>query len=190
MIETRKRLLVAIADKLGWLNWADQRIVRLTIGQSVRLEDTADHKKLGMPKPRARRSPAEKPEAKEHLSEDPEEGQVELKLQVTYEFSQEELAETQPGPIFSEQPEAFVSWVKASLVSLEIQREVGITPELAADLGRNTRIWIASGFVGRQTKKSARYLPVLVQLWNTAIALEHSPWDTTSRQIIRLRKER
>ena len=180
MIERRKRVLVAMADRLGWLNWADQRIVRLAIGESLPAQEITDQNKLGMPKPRARRSAAKKSETKQHLSEDPEEGLLELKIQVSYQFSDEDLGKAQPGPVFSDQPEAFVSWVRASLMSLESQRQVGISPELAAELGRGTRIWIASGFIGRQTNKSRRYLPVLVKLWNTAIALEHGPWDSTS----------
>ena len=165
---------------MGWLNWADQRIVRLAIGESLPAEEIAGQHGLGMPKPRARRRATKKSETRERLSEDPEEGLFELKMQLIYQFSEEELGKAQPGPVFSEQPEAFVSWVKASLRSLERHREVGISPELAAELGRDTRIWIASGFINRQTKKSRRYLPVLVKLWNTAIAIEHTPWDKTS----------
>lgn len=178
MIEKRKRMLVAMADRLGWLNWADRRVVRLTIGESLPSEEIAHQHGLGLPKPRARRSAAKKSEPKQPLSEDPEEGLLELKIQVFYQFSEEELGDAQPGPIFSEQPEAFVSWVKASLMSLERHRQVGLSPELAAELGRGTRIWIASGFIGRQTKKSRKYLPVLIKLWNTAIALEHVTWDS------------
>lgn len=176
MIERRKRVLVAMADRLGWLNWANQRIVRLAIGDSL---STEDNDRLGMTKPRARRSAAKKSETKQPLSEDPEEGLLELKVQVSYQFSEEELGKAQPGPVFSEQPEAFVSWVKASLRSLERQRQAGISQQLANELGRATRIWIASGYISRQTKKSRRYLPDLVELWNTAIALEHTTSDTT-----------
>lgn len=180
ILERRKRVLVAIADRLGWLNWADHKIVRLAVGESLPPEEIAHKSRLGIPKSRARKSTAKKSETEQSLSEDLEEGLVELDIQISYQFSEEELGQAQPGPDFSEQPEAFVSWVKASLMSLERQRHVGISPELAAELGRDTRVWIASGFIGRQTEKSRRYLPILVKLWNTAIVLEHEPWDATS----------
>jgi hypothetical protein len=173
MIAKHKRVLVAMADRLGWLNWADRKIVRLATGESTRADDIANHIKLGVPKPRARKSVArKKTETRERLSEDSEEGLAELQFQVGCQFSTEELEKPQPGPIFSEQPKEFVSWVEASLVSLERNRKVGIGPDLAAELGRDTRVWIASGFIGRQTRKSRRYLPALIKLWNTAIALE------------------
>ena len=177
MIERRKRVLVAMADKLGWLNWADQGIVRLAIAGSVAAEGIASKNRVAMPKSREPRDATKKSETRRRLSEDSEEGPVELGLQVTYQFSKVELEKAQPGPVFWEQPEAFVSWVNAYLIWLERQREVGIGPELTAELGRSTRLWIASGFIGRQTMKSRRYLPSLVKLWNTAISIEdtHRP---------------
>lgn len=183
MIDRRKRVLVAIAYRLGCLNWADQRIVRLAMGESIPTQDIVGHNRLGMPKARARRSAARGSETKELPSEDPEGGGlVELEIQAIYQFSKEELEKLQLGPVFSERPEAFVSWVRASLISLERQRERGIGPELAAESGREARIWIAIGFIGRQTMKSRKYLPALVQLWNTAIALEQTSWVKTGRR--------
>ena len=119
MIAKRKRVLAAVADTLGWLNWADQRVVRLAMGEPVSKADIADIKRLGTTKPRARRSAANKPEISEHLTEDPEEGLGALEFQVSRQFSQEDLEKAQPGPVFSEQPEAFVSWEQVSLKYLE-----------------------------------------------------------------------
>lgn len=174
MIDRRKRAVIGVADRLGWLNWADREVIHLVLDQAP----TAVPSEIAqgvVPRPRSPRTSREGSEKGKSVPEDSHEGLLNLEIQIRRQFSKEELTKPQPGPVFAEQPEAFVSWVRASLVSLERSSRVGINPFFNARLGRETRVWIAYGFLGRQSTKSKRFLPALVHLWNEVIALENEP---------------
>ncbi len=177
MIDNRKRAVIVVADRLGWLNWADRAVIDSVVRRAnlSRMSQTAS--------PRARSSRGFRAESHkgERVPDDSSEGLLNLESKIRQQLSKEELSAIQPGPVFAEQPEAFVSWVSASLISVERHRKGGIDRALAAQLGREARTWIAHGFVGRQTTRSRRFLPALVRLWNVAIALEDESLDESER---------
>jgi hypothetical protein len=180
MLAMRKRLLIATADKLGWLNWADPTIVAAAIRTTPSVENVANQIVTLPGKSSSRGKSDQASDDCAIAGNEPDDDAGVFRLQIVRQFSADELANPQPGPVFAQQPEVFIDWVRAGLSSLRRQREVGIESETAAKLGRETRIWIATGFLGIQTNRSRRHLPALVRLWREALALEDSKWSAAA----------
>jgi hypothetical protein len=174
MIDKRKRVVIALADRFGWLNWADRDVINAVLDNAPSTLRLKVAQRIG-PRARSSRVSGTEPQKSERVPDDSCDGCLNLDFQIRQQFSEEELRQEQPGPVFAEQPEAFVSWIESSLQSIERRRVTDSA--LIAALGREARVWIAYGFLGQQSRKSKRLLPSLVRLWNATIALEDESRD-------------
>jgi hypothetical protein len=183
MLQGYKRAIVLFAERLGWLNWTDQGIVRLAIGSAEVRSSAVRRRSSTYPRPRPRKNEASASEdnggAADGASEKWE-GSTHRKNWLSSENPC--LKKAQPGPVFAEQPAAFIQWVQAELEWIDDGIVAGLDRDAIAQLGRNTQLWIEDGIIGPQSRASRAYLPDLLELWDMASAFERGEWETTAQE--------
>ena len=158
MLPKPKRELLAIADRLGWLNWADESIVRLALGQVT----TSGGAKV--PKKRRNRFT-------EFLTVAPDDRNRSLSDSVFSDPSCElpiSAAHSQPGPQFAEQPSAFLSWVEAELCWLAEQARMGVDDKTLEPYMLDTQLWIEDALQGQRGKALKEHIALLLKLQGAA----------------------